>query len=39
MDRLLGGKAVCDHTEDKCGDQDRCDESKHSDGIHGDFLG
>lgn len=38
MDWFLGGEAACDHAEDKSGDQERCDESKHSAGIHGDFL-
>jgi hypothetical protein len=38
MDWFLGGEAVCDRAEDKSGDQERCDESKHSDGFHGDFL-
>jgi hypothetical protein len=37
VDRLLECETVCDHAEEKCRDQDRCGECKHSDGIHGVF--
>jgi hypothetical protein len=37
VDRLFGCETVRDHAEEKCRDQDRCGECKHSDGIHWRF--
>jgi hypothetical protein len=37
LGRLLGCEAVCNCAKESCRDQDRCDESKHSIGIHGRF--
>jgi hypothetical protein len=38
VNRLLGCESVCQHAKEQCGNQDRCGEGEHSDGIHGDFL-